>query len=92
VSLYGGLGDLVNNGYNAGLGINFQHYTALMGADRAFATRYNPGYGNDVTSSFAFPANVAIPIANGGGTRNPAVPPGRADSRREGSSAQSAPR
>jgi len=74
VSLYGGLGDLVNNGYNAGLGINFQHYTALMGADRAFATRYNPGYGNDVTSSFAFPANVAIPTANGGGTRNPAVP------------------
>jgi len=35
-----------------GLGVNFQHYTALMGADRAFATRYNPGYGNDATSSF----------------------------------------
>jgi len=74
VSLYGGLGDLVSKGYNAGLGINFQHFTSLMGADRAFATRYNPGYGNDVTSSFAFPANVAIPTANGGGTRNPAAP------------------
>ena len=71
VSLYGGLGDLVNDRYNAGLGLNFQHFTALMGADRPFATRYNPGYGNDVTSSFAFPANVAIPTANGGGTRSP---------------------
>jgi hypothetical protein len=39
-----------------------------MGSHRSFATRYNPGYGNDVTSSFSFPANVALP---GRGTRNP---------------------
>jgi len=74
VSLYGGLGDLVTDRYNAGIGVNFQHFAPLMGASRAFATRYSPGYGNDVTSSFAFPANVAIPAASGGGTRNPLVP------------------
>jgi len=42
-----------------------------MGSHRSFATRYTPGYGNDVTSSFSFPANVAIP---GRGTRNPTYP------------------
>jgi len=72
VSLYAGKGDLVSDHFNAGLGVNFEHYTPLMGADRAFATRYSPGYGNDVTSGFAFPANVSLP--NGGGTRNPNVP------------------
>lgn len=71
-SVYAGKGDLVNDHYNVGLGVDFEHYTPLMGSDRAFATRYSPGYGNDVTSSFAFPANVSLP--NGGGTRNPAVP------------------
>jgi iron complex outermembrane receptor protein len=53
------------------LGLNFEHQSALMGAHRDFATRYSPGYGNDVTSSFAFPANVALP---GKGTRNPNFP------------------
>jgi iron complex outermembrane receptor protein len=72
VTVYAGKGDLVNDHYNAGLGVNFEHYTPLMGSDRAFATRYSPGYGNDITSSFAFPANVALP--NGGGTRNPNAP------------------
>ena len=72
VSLYAGKGDLLKDRYNAGLGINFDHYTPLMGSDRAFATRYNPGYGNDLTSGFAFPANVSLP--NGAGTRNPNVP------------------
>jgi len=71
VSAYVGHGDIVQDRYNAAIGFNFEHDTALMGDDRAFATRYNPGYGNDVTSGFAFPANVAIP---GVGTRNPAVP------------------
>jgi iron complex outermembrane receptor protein len=71
VSAYAGAGDLVQNGYNAALGLNFEHDTALLGASRAFAVRYSPGYGNDVTSGFAFPANVAIP---GVGTRNPLVP------------------
>jgi iron complex outermembrane recepter protein len=71
VSAYVGHGDIVQDRYNAAIGFNFEHDTALMGDDRAFATRYSPGYGNDVTSGFAFPANVAIP---GVGTRNPAVP------------------
>jgi iron complex outermembrane receptor protein len=71
VSAYVGHGDIVQDRYNAAIGFNFEHDTALMGDDRAFATRYSPGYGNDVTSGFAFPANVAIP---GVGTRNPSVP------------------
>ena len=71
VSAYVGHGDIVQDRYNAAIGFNFEHDTALMGNDRAFATRYSPGYGNDVTSGFAFPANVAIP---GVGTRNPSVP------------------
>jgi iron complex outermembrane receptor protein len=71
VSAYAGHGDLTRNGYNAALGVNFEHDTPLLGASRAFATRYSPGYGNDVTSGFAFPANVAIA---GVGTRNPLVP------------------
>ena len=58
--------------YNVELGLNFEHQNALMGSDRAFATRYSPGYGNDVTSSFAFPANVAL--TGGKGTRSPAYP------------------
>ena len=77
VSAYVGHGDIVQDRYNAALGVNFEHDSSLLGADRPFATRYSPGYGNDVTSSFAFPANVAIP-ANAaipkGGTRNPLVP------------------
>jgi iron complex outermembrane recepter protein len=71
VSAYIGHGDIVQDRYNAAFGVNFEHNSALMGSDRAFATRYSPGYGNDVTSGFAFPANVAIPVV---GTRNPLVP------------------
>jgi iron complex outermembrane receptor protein len=61
VSAYGGLGDLKQDRYNVALGVNFEHDTALPGADRAFAQRYSPAFGNDVTSSFAFPANIAVP-------------------------------
>ncbi|MEA3182828.1 MAG: iron complex outerrane recepter protein [Gammaproteobacteria bacterium] len=72
VSVLGGIGDLKQDRYNAELGVNFEHSSALMGSHRDFATRYSPGYGNDVTSSFAFPANVAL--TGGKGTRNPAFP------------------
>ena len=71
LSAYLGKGDLVEDRFNAAVGFNFAHYSNLLGADRPFATRYNPGYGNDVTSGFAFPANVAIPVT---GTRNPLTP------------------
>jgi iron complex outermembrane receptor protein len=54
------------------LGVNFEHSSALMGSRRDFATRYSPGYGNDVTSSFAFPANVAL--TGGKGTKSPGFP------------------
>ena len=70
-SVFGGTGDLKQDRYNVTLGLNFEHSSALMGSHRDFATRYSPGYGNDVTSSFAFPANVALP---GKGTRNPGFP------------------
>jgi iron complex outermembrane receptor protein len=69
VTAYIGHGDIVNDKYNAALGFNFDHTSPLLGADRPFATRYSPGYGNDVTSGFAFPANVAIPA-------NPLLPKG----------------
>jgi iron complex outermembrane recepter protein len=71
ISALGGTGDLKQDRYNVTLGLDFEHQNALMGAHRDFATRYSPGYGNDVTSSFAFPANVALP---GKGTRNPNFP------------------
>jgi iron complex outermembrane receptor protein len=80
ISAYGGSGDLKQDRYNVALGLNFEHQSALMGAHRDFATRFSPGYGNDVTSSFAFPANVALP---GKGTRNPGFPNCGPDSRND---------
>jgi len=70
-SAYGGFGDLKTDRFNIAGGINFEHDKGILGADRAFATRYSPAYGNDVTSSFAFPANIAVP---GHGTHNPLTP------------------
>jgi len=74
-SIYAGMGSLESDRYNIGVGLMFNHSSPLMGYSRDFATRYSPGYGNDVTSSFAFPANVAIPAGNSvfpkGSTQNP---------------------
>ncbi len=74
-SIYGGLGSLETDRYNIGIGLSFSHSSPIMGSSRSFATRYSPGYGNDVTSSFAYPANVAIPAGNSvypnGSTRSP---------------------
>jgi iron complex outermembrane receptor protein len=69
-SLFAGFGDIKSDRYNINFGINYDHSGQILGAERSFATRYSPQYGNDVTSSFAFPANVAIPVV---GTRNPDV-------------------
>jgi iron complex outermembrane receptor protein len=66
-----GHGELKSDRYNVDLGFNFDHMSPIYGASRPFAQRYSPAYGNDVTSSFAFPANVAIPVL---GTRNPNTP------------------
>jgi len=75
LSVYGGIGDLKTDRFNIAGGINIEHDKTLLGADRAFATRYSPIYGNDVTSGFAFPANVAVfptnPAPLGKGTQNP---------------------
>jgi iron complex outermembrane receptor protein len=68
---YVGHGDLKSDRYNAALGFNFDHMSPILGESRSFAQRYSPAYGNDVTSSFAFPANVAVPAL---GTRNPNTP------------------
>ena len=74
-SIYAGMGSLASDRYNIGIGLMFDHASPIMGRSRSFATRYSPGYGNDVTSSFAFPANVAIPKGNSvypkGSTRSP---------------------
>jgi iron complex outermembrane receptor protein len=61
VSVFGGFGDLKTDKYNATLGINYDHNSAILGSSRPFASRYNPQFGNDLTSSFAFPANVILP-------------------------------
>jgi len=71
VSAFAGKGDLTQDRYNIGVGLDFEHNSPIMGSTRAFVGRYNPTYGNDLTSGFAFPANVAVP---GKGTRNPLVP------------------
>ncbi len=59
-SFFGGLGDLRTDRYNINLGLDFDHTQHIIGASRPFATRYSPQFGNDVTSSFAFPANIAL--------------------------------
>jgi iron complex outermembrane recepter protein len=83
-SAYVGKGDIVQDRYNVSLGFNFDHNSALMGSDRDFATRYSPGYGNDGTSSFGFPGNVAIP-------KNTLVPKGAIVSPGAGACGSTAP-
>lgn len=77
-SALGGLGDLKVDKYNVSLGVNYYHQSPILGASRDFAGRYQPQFGNDNTSSFAFPANVSIPKAGtppnaAASTRNPLV-------------------
>lgn len=57
---FGGIGDLKTDRYNVTLGLSFDHTQEILGSARPFATRYSPEFGNDVTSSFAFPANIAV--------------------------------
>jgi iron complex outermembrane receptor protein len=59
-NFFGGIGDLKTDRYNINLGLDFDHTGEILGASRPFATRYSPQFGNDVTSSFAFPANIAV--------------------------------
>jgi iron complex outermembrane recepter protein len=60
-NFFGGIGDLKTDRYNVTLGLSFDHTQDILGSTRSsFATRYSPRFGNDVTSSFAFPANIAV--------------------------------
>jgi iron complex outermembrane receptor protein len=59
-NFFGGIGDLKTDRYNVTLGLSFDHTNSILGSTRPFATRYSPQFGNDVTSSFAFPANIAV--------------------------------
>jgi iron complex outermembrane receptor protein len=59
-NFFGGIGDLKTDRYNINLNLGFDHIQSILGATRPFATRYSPQFGNDVTSSFAFPANIAV--------------------------------
>jgi iron complex outermembrane receptor protein len=75
-SFFGGIGDLKTDRYNINLGLDFDHTQEILGSSRAFATRYSPQFGNDVTSSFAFPANIAafpVPAKPNPTTINPAA-------------------
>ncbi|HWW20408.1 MAG TPA: TonB-dependent receptor [Steroidobacteraceae bacterium] len=74
-SLFAGIGDIKSDGYNVNFGINYDHQGQILGNHRSFAGRYQPQYGNDVTSSFAFPANVNVPGSHAAFT-NPAFPKG----------------
>src|ERR1700678_2396549 len=68
-SILGGFGDLKTDRYNVTLSAFFDHESPILGSSRSFASRYNPEFGNDATSSFAFPANVTLPThATGAGT------------------------
>jgi iron complex outermembrane receptor protein len=74
-SALGGMGDLKTDKYNVSLGVNYYHQGSIFGASRSFAGRYQPQFGNDNTSSFAFPGNVSIPKtttpATAASTQNP---------------------
>jgi iron complex outermembrane recepter protein len=60
-NFFGGIGDLKTDRYNVTLGLSFDHTQDILGSTRSsFASRYSPRFGNDVTSSFAFPANIAV--------------------------------
>jgi iron complex outermembrane receptor protein len=59
-NFFGGIGDLKTDRYNINLNLGFDHVQSILGNTRPFATRYSPQFGNDVTSSFAFPANIAL--------------------------------
>jgi iron complex outermembrane receptor protein len=75
-NFFGGIGDLKTDRYNITLGLSFDHTQEILGASRPFATRYSPQFGNDVTSSFAFPANISVfpaPPKGSPTTINPAV-------------------
>lgn len=64
-SVFAGLGDIKSDGWNVSLGINYDHVGQILGRDRSnLVGRYNPQYGNDLTSSFAYPANVNVPASN----------------------------
>ena len=75
-NFFGGIGDLKTDRYNVSLGLSFDHTQEILGGSRSdFAGRYSPQHGNDVTSSFAFPANIAVFPKTAGKptTINPAV-------------------
>ena len=59
-NFFGGIGDLKTDRYNINLNLGFDHIQSILGNTRPFAFRYAPQFGNDVTSSFAFPANIAV--------------------------------
>ena len=76
ISVYAGIGSLERDRYNLGIGLEYDHKSPIMGSSRSYASRYSPGYGNDVTSFFAFPANVLIPpntVLPHGGVYSPEV-------------------
>ncbi|MGZ5183369.1 MAG: TonB-dependent receptor, partial [Ramlibacter sp.] len=71
-TLFGGIGDYANDGYNITAGLNLQQTRALFGYERSFANRLNVDQNNDYLSSIAFPANVSM--YGTGALKNPMLP------------------
>ncbi|MDY7574134.1 TonB-dependent receptor [Actimicrobium sp. CCI2.3] len=68
-SIFGGIGNFSEQGFNLTYGATVQRVAPIFGADRSYASRINTDQGNDSLSSITFPANVLIPKT--GALRNP---------------------
>jgi iron complex outermembrane recepter protein len=72
ISLFGGVGNLAEQGYNLSAGLNLQRTGAIYGSDRDFSNRINVEQRNDFLSNIAFPANVFT--YGTGALKNPLLP------------------
>ena len=59
-SIFGGVGNYVQDGYNVFFGASFQKTDPILGSDRDYARRISVEHSNDVLSSITFPANVKV--------------------------------
>ena len=73
-SVFAGFGTLAEQGYNINFNASVESITPIIGSERAYATRLNPGQFNDLTSAITFPGNIVLYNQPGGRLVNPAFP------------------